>query len=502
MSDVVLAVRGVTKEFSGVKALDDVNLEIRAGEIHCLAGENGCGKSTLIKVISGVHKPDKGEIRIGDQTFKALQPAEAIKAGIQVIYQDFSVFPNLTVMENLAISSEVANRRKLVNWRRFRKLAQEAIHKINFEVDLDAYLGDLSVADKQLVAICRALLQDAKVLIMDEPTTALTNREVEALFQVIRTLQARGIAILFVSHKLDEVFEISERFTILRNGKLIVTANPAELTRAKFANYMTGHDVDESRFEQPEKLGEELLKLENFGLEGAFSEVNLSLHRGEVLGITGLLGSGRRELALSMFGVFPATSGESRIAGKPVKIDSISQAMKYKIAYVPEDRLTEGLMLQQSIADNIVISTIDDLTHWGWLNGSSIKDAVTSSVESLKIATNNPYNPVSTLSGGNQQRVVLAKWLRTKPDILILNGPTVGVDIGSKQEIHSTLLALARQGMGVIVISDDIPELMQISRRILLLREGKIAGEVDPSTTTEQEVSAMVTGKNLTEVEK
>lgn len=501
-NDIVLSVRGITKEFSGVKALDDVNLEIRAGEIHCLAGENGSGKSTLIKVISGVYKPDGGEITIGGESFRSLEPSDAIRAGVQVIYQDFAVFPNLTVMENLALTSEVAAGRKLVSWKRFRQLAEAAVAQIDFNVDLDARLGDLAVADKQLVAICRALMQDAKVLIMDEPTTALTNKEVEALFRVVRNLQERGIAILFVSHKLDEVFEISERFTILRNGKLIITADPADLDRRKFANYMTGHDVDDARFEQPEDLGEELLRVQGLGLDGAFEDVDLSLRRGEVLGVTGLLGSGRTELALALFGVFPATSGSIEILGKPARIGSIADAMRHRIAYVPEDRLTEGLMLERSIADNIVISTIDDLTRSGWVDDAARKKAVTEAVASLSIATKNPANAVSTLSGGNQQRVVLAKWLRTNPDILILNGPTVGVDIGSKHEIHSVLLDLASKGMGVIVISDDIPELMQISRRIVLLRDGRVAGEVDPNETTEREVSQLVTGKKKTEEEQ
>lgn len=501
-NDIVLSVRGVTKEFSGVKALDNVNLEIRAGEIHCLAGENGSGKSTLIKVISGVYKPDCGEITIGDETFRSLEPSDAIRAGVQVIYQDFAVFPNLTVMENLALTSEVAAGRKFVSWKRFRQLAESAVAQIDFNVDLDARLGDLAVADKQLVAICRALMQDAKVLIMDEPTTALTNKEVEALFRVVRNLQERGIAILFVSHKLDEVFEISERFTILRNGKLIITADPADLDRRKFANYMTGHDVDDARFEQPEDLGEELLRVQGLGLDGAFEDVDLSLRRGEVLGVTGLLGSGRTELALALFGVFPATSGSIEILGKPARIGSIADAMRHRIAYVPEDRLTEGLMLERSIADNIVISTIDDLTRSGWVDDAARKKAVTEAVASLSIATKNPANAVNTLSGGNQQRVVLAKWLRTNPDILILNGPTVGVDIGSKHEIHSVLLDLASKGMGVIVISDDIPELMQVSRRIILLREGRVAGEVNPDETTEREVSQLVTGKKKTEEEQ
>lgn len=495
MRDVVLSVRGVSKSFAGVKALDSVDLEIREGEIHCLAGENGSGKSTLIKVISGVYKPDDGEITIDGETFRSLEPTDAIRAGVQVIYQDFSVFPNLTVMENLALTTEVAAKRKFANWRRFRQLAEEAVAQIDLKIDLDARLGDLPVADKQLVAICRALLQNAKVLIMDEPTTALTNREVESLFRVIRRLQERGIAILFVSHKLDEVFEISERFTILRNGKLIVTADPADLDRKKFAKYMTGHDVDDQRFAQPDELGEELLRVEGLSLEGAFEDVTFTLRRGEILGVTGLLGSGRTELALALFGVFPATSGTMAIHGKEVSIKTIADAIDNKIAYVPEDRLTEGLMLERSIADNIVISTIDQFSKGGWIDRAHRNRTVKEAVDELRIATPNPANAVSTLSGGNQQRVVLAKWLETNPDILILNGPTVGVDIGSKHEIHSILVELAKQGMGIIVMSDDIPELLQISRRIILLRDGAIAGEVDPEQVSESELSSLVTGE-------
>lgn len=495
MSEPVLEVRGVSKAFAGIKALDNVDLRIEAGEIHCLAGENGSGKSTLIKVISGVYTPDEGEIEIAGEVFSRLTPGQAIDAGVQVIYQDFSVFPNLTVMENLAMTSEVASKRKLVSWRRFRELATEAVKQIDFKVDLDANLRDLSVADKQLVAISRALMHETKLIIMDEPTTALTNREVDALFRVIGQLQERGIAILFVSHKLGEVFRISERFTIIRNGKLVITAEPKDLTRTSFAEYMTGREVQDTRFEQPDEVGEPVLETIDLGLEGAFSDVSFTLHRGEVLGITGLLGSGRTELALALFGVFPAKEGELLVRGKPTLLRSIRDAIRHRIAYVPEDRLTEGLMLERSIADNIIVSTLRKVTNaLGFIDRSKRRARVNEAVESLRIATKNPRNPVNTLSGGNQQRVVLAKWLATDPDVLILNGPTVGVDIGSKHDIHVILQNCARDGMGIIIISDDIPELMQTCRRILLLKDGQLAGEIDPEATTEQEVAAMITG--------
>ena len=498
MTEPFLSMRGISKSFAGVKALDNVDFDIYPGEVHCLAGENGSGKSTMIKVISGVYQPSEGEIVMDGKSYSKLTPIEAIQNGVQVIYQDFSVFPNLTVMENLALTGEVSAGRKLVNWRKFRQIAEEAIAKIDFTVDLDARVGDLSVADKQLVAICRALLTDTKLLIMDEPTTALTHREVEALFKVVADLQARGIAILFVSHKLEEVFEISERFTIIRNGKLVITTVPEELDRKKFAQYMTGRDYDESSTAPTGEPGEPVLEARGLGLKDALYDINFTLHKGEVLGITGLLGSGRTELALTLFGVFPADDGEILVGGKPVVLKGIGDAIDNGIAYVPEDRLTEGLMLQRSIADNIVISELDNLSNRvGVLDDKRRAAEVELRVEEMKIATANPYNAVSTLSGGNQQRVVLAKWLATNPDILILNGPTVGVDIGSKRVIHLILNDLASRGMGIIVITDDIPELLTVSNRILLLQEGRLVAEVDPASVTEQEMSAMITGGSV-----
>lgn len=494
MDTPILNITGLRKTFAGVTALEDIDFEVLPGEIHCLAGENGSGKSTLIKMISGVHAPDKGTIEIAGKAFTSLHPAEAIAEGVQVIYQDFSIFPNLTVMENLALPNEVAAKRHFVSWKRVRYLAEKAISQIDFNVDINARLGDLSVADKQLVAICRALLQDARLLIMDEPTTALTGREVEALFKVVRRLQEDGLSILFVSHKLDEVFQISDRFTILRNGRKVVTARAETLDRPSFTEYMTGHRVSEERFNIPPRSEEVLLTVEGLELSRAFHNINFSLHRGEILGITGLLGSGRTELALSLFGVFPADKGRIRTLNGPLKLRKIADAIRSGIAYVPEDRLTEGLMLERSIGENIIIATIDDLTHVGWIDQSRTQKTIVHAIRELQIATNNVSNAVSTLSGGNQQRVVLAKWLQRQPRILILNGPTVGVDIGSKHEIHQILIDLAKRGMGIIVISDDIPELLQITGKILILRDGTIQAEVQPSDVSAEQLTELVSG--------
>lgn len=391
MVDNVIAVRGVSKAFAGVQALDTISLEIAPGEIHCLAGENGSGKSTLIKVISGVHAADEGTIELNGKEFSKLTPMEAISNGVQVIYQDFSVFPNLTVMENLALTAELAEHRTFVNWRRMRRIATEAIAKINVKIDLDAKVGQLSVAQKQLVAIARALMSDARLIIMDEPTTALTKREVDALFGIILDLKSRGIATLFVSHKLEEVFEISERFTIIRNGKHVITCLPEELDHKKFSFFMTGREFDDARFTPQIRATQPILETSRLSAHGAFSDVNLSLRPGEILGITGLLGSGRTELALALFGSLKSDSGEIRIDGKAVVLDSVRTAISHGIGYVPEDRLTEGLFLERSIGSNIVISEIDSfVSSLGVLEQDKADAEAQRWITDLRIATRTP----------------------------------------------------------------------------------------------------------------
>ncbi|HWR24289.1 MAG TPA: sugar ABC transporter ATP-binding protein [Feifaniaceae bacterium] len=482
MSQSVLRVVDVKKSFAGVQALKGVSLEIEAGEIHCLAGENGCGKSTLIKIISGVYTPSGGHIEFGGKSYTKITPIESILNGVQVIYQDFSIFPNLSVIENLAFNAELAAKRKLVNRRRMKRIAEEAIAKIHFDVDLDAKVGSLSVASKQLVAICRALMFDAKLIIMDEPTTALTRKEVSALFQTILDLKKQGIATLFVSHKLDEVFEISERFTILRSGEKIITGKTSELDNKKFTYYMTGREFEDHPFE-PTALSEApVLAVENLGADGCFEDVSFSLRKGEILGVTGLLGSGRTELALSLFGMHRADRGTVTIDGERVALSSPGDAMEHGVGYVPEDRLSEGLFLPRSIGDNIAISELEKLsTKLGILDQKKKKREIARWVEELAIATPDPDNACSTLSGGNQQRVVLAKWLSRDLKVLILNGPTVGVDIGSKHDIHGILRKLAEQGLGVIIISDDIPEILANCSKVLIMRDGRISATLTPS---------------------
>lgn len=487
----ILAVKGIKKSFGGVHALKGVDLTIKKGETHCLAGENGCGKSTIIKVISGFYKPDGGTIEVDGKNYPVMTPGDAIKAGIQVIYQDFSIFPNLTVIENLAFNQVLANGKKFVNKKEFRKIAEEAVAKINFDVDMDALVETLPVADKQLIAISRALLDNAKLIIMDEPTTALTKKEVKRLFEIIADLKKNGITILFVSHKLDEVFEISDSITILRSGENVISCPASEMTEEKFAYYMTGRHFDNQELVDNKKkeFGEEVLRVENLSAPG-FEDISFSLRKGEILGITGQLGSGRTELSLSLFGLNKPTSGRILVEGKEAKLTDVSKAEELGIALVPEDRLTEGLFLPQSIIKNITVTRFDALADkLGFISADSLVEESAKWVKELGVATKNHEFPVQTLSGGNQQKVVLAKWLANSPKILILNGPTVGVDIGAKYDIHKLLHKLAADGMAIIVVSDDTAEVIATCDSAIVMHDGRITGILENEDLTEAKLA-------------
>lgn len=476
----VLEVRDIVKTYGGVRALGGVSLSLEAGEVHCLAGENGSGKSTLIKIISGVERPDSGTITIDGETHTHTTPTGAIRAGIQVIYQDFSLFPNLTAAENIAMLSELADRRKLSSRRRIRAAAERIVADLGLNIDLDADVEHLSVADRQLIAICRALVGEARVLIMDEPTTALTHSEVKRLFTIVRRLQDRGVAVVFVSHKLDEVLQISQRVTVLRNGEVVESGLASEYTGRAIAKAMTGRDVSEERLVDELPDGRKpLMVVEGLGRKGAFADVSFTLRPGEILGITGLLGSGRSEIAEAIFGVAPADTGTVTIGGRTRRIRSIRDAVRAGIGYVPEDRLTQGLFLEKSIADNMVAASLDSYRNKAFLlDGKRIARSMADLFRRLRIKAPNVQAPVRSLSGGNAQRVVIAKWLDRKPNILMLNGPTVGVDIGSKEEIFAILREQAANGMGIIVISDDIPELVSSCHRVLIVRAGHVVAEV------------------------
>ncbi len=490
-SPELIRVDGLAKAFSGVQALADVSLSIACGEIHGLVGENGSGKSTLIKIIAGVLEPDRGSLFIQGERLSHLQPITAIRLGIQVIYQDFSLFPNLTIEENIALNSELAQNQTLISRTRMRKVAKGALDELGIHLDLGVRVEEIPVSQWQLVAISRALVQGARLIIMDEPTTTLTRREVQALLEVIRRLKASGVATLFVNHKLNEVCELADRISVLRNGRITASLEPTEFNPASIMECMTGRrPAPRAESAGRPKSGSPLLKVQNLSRADAYSDINFELHPGEILGLTGLLGSGQTELALGIFGLLPFESGSVSIKGDEVPIRDVSAALEHGIAYVPEDRLREGLFLEHSTARNLAVTMVDQLAErFSVLSSRAVSEMASEWIERLGINTPSLELPVQSLSGGNQQRVVIGRWLATSPEILIMNNPTAGVDVGSKYDIHQLLRSLVENQKGVLLISDDLPELLENCDRILVMGQGRLVREFTVENTDEDELS-------------
>jgi simple sugar transport system ATP-binding protein len=482
-----LEVVGVHKRFAGVHALRGVSLTIRPGEVYHLLGENGCGKSTLIKIISGVQPPDEGELRINGVRFAALSSLDSLTAGIETVYQDLSLLPNLSVAENIGLTEQlVANRGRLSRGLDRRKLAQTAARALAMVGLPDAagfqraLVESLPIATRQLIAIARAIATNARMVIMDEPTTALTKREVDNLIAVVRKLQSNGVAVLFVSHKLDECYAIGGEVIVFRDGQKVAQGPIAGFDKAELARLMTGRDIATQRYRTTPANGPELLKVEGLGRRGAFSDVDFVLGRGEILGVTGLLDSGRNELAHALAGVAPADSGSIALDGEVVVLQQPGDAIALGIGYVPEDRLGEGLFLDKSIQENVVSVVISKLRgRLGLLEPQRGQALAETIVRDLQIATPDVLRPVQSLSGGNQQRVLIGRWLTIKPRLLILHGPTVGVDVGSKDIIYRLVQRLAEEGLSVILVSDDLPELLQNCDRILLMKKGRLVSQFD-----------------------
>jgi len=500
MAELFLEVKNITKTFEGVRALDNVDLSIGKGEVHCLVGENGSGKSTLIKIIGGVNRPDSGTVILDGTEFKNINTIESIRAGVQIIYQDLSLFPNMTVAENIAMNQMLESNKNVINWKQMYLEAKKALEEIGEEIDLHERVENLSIARRQIVAISRALTQNAKLIIMDEATSAITKDEVDHLFEVIAKLQKKGIAILFVSHKLNEVFTIAERVTIIKDGKKVGVYPASELNNDKMVFLMTGQSFKAEPYKFAGE-GEPVLSVKGLCKKGQFRDVNFALKKSEILGVTGLLGSGRTEVALSLFGLNRLDSGEIRVNGKPVSINSPRDAVNAGIAYLPEDRLTQGLFAEQSIGNNIIVTVLNELLNRFNILVKGKMDAEKNGwIKKLAIKTPSHRSLVSSLSGGNQQRVVIAKWLATKPAVFILDGPTIGIDIGSKHNIHDVIRDLARNGMSIIMISDEIPEILENCNRVLVMAEGQIIKEIeDSSKISEGELFDIVSRRTVTQ---
>jgi simple sugar transport system ATP-binding protein len=488
-----LRVTGLSKQFGGVRALDNVDWEVTAGEIHCLVGENGCGKSTLIKVVAGVHPPSGGAVEVEGRNVLPLDPAAAKALGIEVIFQDLSLFPNLSVAENIAVESNLGHPLTPVRKARMREIARSVLDRLDFDLDLRAVVSDLSVAERQIVAIARGLASQARLIFMDEPTSSLTRAEVDRLFAIVARLKADGIAVVFVSHRLDEVVEVAERVTVMRDGRKVGTWPVAEVDQRRIAQLMTGLAIEHSIAARDMSAAEPILKVEKLSRRGEFADVGFTLHRGEVLGIIGLLGSGRTELALTLFGMSRAEGGTITLAGSPLRLHSNRGAVRAGIAYVSEDRLSLGVILPQSIGDNLILAVMRDLAgRFGLISRERRRAHADEWIKRLAIKVAGADRAVQTLSGGNQQRVVLAKWLATHPKVLILDSPTVGVDIKNKQGIYEVVADLARQGVGVILISDEVSEVFATCDRVLHMRAGRIVGEAIPGRVSEREMEARI----------
>lgn len=488
VAPVVRAV-DVSKRFGGVVALRDVNVDFYPGEVHCIAGENGCGKSTLIKVISGAHRPTSGHVEVDGRPYDRLTPPQAYGLGLEVIYQDFSLMPNLDAAENIALPGFVAGRRMFVRRRQVMEVAEKAIAQLGIDLDLRRPVGDLTVAERQLCAVARAMAHDARFIAMDEPTTALTWKEVDALFEAVRTLRDRGVSLVFISHKMQEVFSISDRVTVMRSGGVVTTGRPADFTHASLAETMTGRSSDELVRPTPAVTDRPpALVVRGLGHDPLFADIDLEIGQGEIVGLSGLLGSGRTEIAEAIAGINPATQGTIEVQGQPVTARNLTEAVAAGIGYVPEDRLTQGLFLEQSIGDNLVATHLDGYTRRGLLDGEALEGAQRDAVRDLRIKIGDISDPVRSLSGGNAQRVLLAKWLMGEPKVLILNGPTVGVDVGSKFDILSILHLQSLQGLGILVISDDVPELVSTCHRVLVVRSGRLVDELAGERLTESAI--------------
>ncbi|QKV17921.1 sugar ABC transporter ATP-binding protein [Oricola thermophila] len=491
MSEYLIELKNIGKRFGGVRALDDVSMSIRPGEIHCLAGENGSGKSTIIKVMSGVYTPEEGQIFIDGRPVSRLDPIKAVQNGIQVIWQDFSLFGNLTVAENLALNTYILEGRSRMDWARARRMAREVLTKLDVDIDIDADVETLPTSGKQIVAIARAILAKARLIIMDEPTTALTRHEVDSLFAIVRDLQAQGIAVLFVSHKMREMLEISERLTVFRNGKKVAEGPMSDFDEPAITRAMTGLELEEEPYVANISPGATpALEVKNLCVPGMIEGIDLDLRPGEIVGVSGLIGSGRTELARALFGMENASADLFRIDGRDVFPRSVQDAIDLGIAYVPEDRLSEGLFLTQSIERNMVVSIMDRLRKGLFLDRGAMREKTEEMFASMEIAAPSADTAVGNLSGGNAQRVMLGRWLLTGAKILILNGPTVGVDVGSKAKIHKIIRNLARkEGLAVLMISDDVPELTGNCNRIHVMHDGRFVAHFESPGMSEEEIN-------------
>ncbi len=494
-SEPIVELVDISKQFGAVHALSHAKLQLYPGEVHALLGENGAGKSTLVKILGGIHRPDTGVIKISGEIVDLPSPAQSQHLGIAVIHQEPTLFPDLNVAENVFMGRHPRDRFGRVNWKQMYRDVERLL--VSLDVPLSVYTPakGLSVADQQLVEIAKALSLNTRVLVMDEPTAALSAPEVEKLFTITRQLRQRGVAILFVSHRLEEVFALSDRVTIMRDGAHVITAPTSTFTSDDIIRHMVGRELTALFPKGEAEIGEVILEVQHLTRTGVFRDVSFQLRRGEILGFAGLVGAGRTEVARVLFGIDRADAGEIRIDNLPVHISSPNAAMRHGLAYVPEDRRQQGLVMDFSISSNMTLPILQQFSRLGIVNRSREREVASDYSQQLQVRSAGIQQLVQALSGGNQQKVVLAKWLITKPSILILDEPTRGVDIGAKAEVHRIVSDLASKGLAIILISSELPEVLAMADRVLVMHEGRLTGAFERAEANQENVMIAATGQ-------
>ena len=493
-----IEMRGIDKSFGTNQVLKNAGFLLRDGEVHALMGENGAGKSTLMKILTGVYTRDAGTVIVDGKEVEYHNPQEAEKAGIVFIYQELNVMFDLTVEENLFMGKEITKGFGICDKKAMRKKAKEVLDMMGVDINPAAVMSELSVGQQQMIEICKALMVDAKVIIMDEPTAALTQSETDALFKVIHSLRKKGVSMVYISHRMEEIFELCDRITVLRDGSYIGTEEIKDIDMNDIVKMMIGREIGERFPARDVKLGKEVLKVEKLTSPGVFHDISFSVRAGEVLGVSGLMGAGRTEIMQAIFGNLPLESGKIYIDGKETVIKNPEAAMKAGIGFITEDRKTEGLMLEKSIEENISLANLGKVSGKNHVLSSSAEDAlVKKGIEEFHIRCFGPSHECGNLSGGNQQKVVLAKWIYTEPKILILDEPTRGVDIGAKKEIYSVINEMAAKGVAIIMVSSELPEVLGMSDRVMVVREGEVRGIIGKEEANQENVMTLATGGTI-----
>lgn len=491
MEQTLLEMKGICKSFSGVEVLHSVDLVVQRGKVTALVGENGAGKSTLMKILMGEHKPDQGIIILDGKEVHFSNPHHALTSGISMMFQELSPFPNMTVAQNIYVGRE-PHRIHLVDMYRQRQMAKELLQKLDIHLDVDRMVRDLTVSEVQMLEIAKAVSYQSKIVVMDEPTSSLTSTEVATLFHTIHRLKSQGVAVIYISHKLDELFEIADEICVLRDGTMISSRPIDQVDRQQMISEMVGRTLNQMYPTVEKEIGEEILRTEHLERKGVFHDVSFSVHRGEILGFAGMVGAGRTEIISSIFGLDRYTKGSLWFNGKEITIRNPRDAIRHHFALIPEDRAGCGLNLKASVKTNICMAILSKISCRGFSNRRKEEKIADQMIQQVCIKTTSRNQQVAALSGGNQQKVVVGKWLLTVPDVVFMDEPTRGIDVGAKYEIYELMQSLAKEGKAVVMISSEMPELLGVCDRILVLKEGRILGEVNAKKTTQEEIMAMI----------